>query len=273
MLGDPKAPLTVTEFLDLQCPICARGVEDHAADAGPRLRPHRQGEAARRARCTSSAPDSSRAARVAAGAQQQGKLWPFLEAFYAAQGAGELRLRDRRASCARSPRPPASTPAKALATPTPPRRGRLNAGADADAHGSASTRRRRSPSRAATARRSVIAARRARRARSRRALEQGSSRDEPARRVDRSSRRSGSAIAAYLTVVHYTGGEPVCAIAHGCATVQQSALRGARRGARSRCSALLGYVAHPGRARPRRRARRTRDGVPARSRASGSAPG
>ena len=33
---------------------------------------------------------------MAAGAQQQGKLWPFLEAFYAAQGAGELGLRDRR---------------------------------------------------------------------------------------------------------------------------------------------------------------------------------
>ena len=30
--------------------------------------------------------DSVRAARVAAGAEQQGKLWPFLEAFYAKQG-------------------------------------------------------------------------------------------------------------------------------------------------------------------------------------------
>ena len=33
---------------------------------------------------------------------------------------------------------------------------------------------------------------------------------------------AGLAISAYLTVVHYAGGEPVCAIAHGCATVQQS---------------------------------------------------
>lgn len=32
----------------------------------------------------------------------------------------------------------------------------------------------------------------------------------------------GLAIAAYLTVVHYTGGTPVCAISHGCAVVQQS---------------------------------------------------
>ena len=33
---------------------------------------------------------------------------------------------------------------------------------------------------------------------------------------------AGLAIATYLTVVHYTGSEPVCAIAHGCATVQKS---------------------------------------------------
>ena len=32
----------------------------------------------------------------------------------------------------------------------------------------------------------------------------------------------GLAIAGYLTAVHYAGGEPVCAIAHGCATVQKS---------------------------------------------------
>ena len=33
---------------------------------------------------------------------------------------------------------------------------------------------------------------------------------------------AGLGIAAYLTIVHYAGGEPVCAIAHGCATVQKS---------------------------------------------------
>jgi len=33
---------------------------------------------------------------------------------------------------------------------------------------------------------------------------------------------SGLGIATYLTVVHYAGGEPVCAVAHGCATVQAS---------------------------------------------------
>jgi uncharacterized membrane protein len=32
----------------------------------------------------------------------------------------------------------------------------------------------------------------------------------------------GLAIAAYLTIVHYAGGSPACAIAHGCETVQKS---------------------------------------------------
>ena len=32
----------------------------------------------------------------------------------------------------------------------------------------------------------------------------------------------GLGIATYLTIVHYTGGSPVCAIAHGCETVQKS---------------------------------------------------
>jgi uncharacterized membrane protein len=33
---------------------------------------------------------------------------------------------------------------------------------------------------------------------------------------------AGLGIAGYLTVVHYAGGTPACAIAHGCATVQHS---------------------------------------------------
>jgi uncharacterized membrane protein len=33
---------------------------------------------------------------------------------------------------------------------------------------------------------------------------------------------TGLGIAGYLTVVHYAGGTPACAVAHGCATVQQS---------------------------------------------------
>src|SRR3954452_25295480 len=84
MLGDPKAPVTLTEFVDLQCPICAQTsrtimpsvIDDHVKTGKVKLR----------ARTLSFlGPDSVRAARVAAGAEKQGKLWPFLEAFYAAQ--------------------------------------------------------------------------------------------------------------------------------------------------------------------------------------------
>ena len=32
----------------------------------------------------------------------------------------------------------------------------------------------------------------------------------------------GLAVAAYLTAVHYAGGEPACFIAHGCSVVQSS---------------------------------------------------
>ncbi len=85
VLGDPKAPMTVTEFLDLQCPICAEAskttlptlVNDYV----------RTGKVKLQARTLHFiGADSSRAAQAAAGAQAQGKLWPFVEAFYAAQG-------------------------------------------------------------------------------------------------------------------------------------------------------------------------------------------
>jgi uncharacterized membrane protein len=33
---------------------------------------------------------------------------------------------------------------------------------------------------------------------------------------------AGLAISTYLTIVHFAGADPVCAIAHGCATVQKS---------------------------------------------------
>ncbi len=85
VLGDPDAPLTVTEYVDLQCPVCATAsketlpalIEDYVRTGKVKLEVrtlHFLG------------PDSVRAAAVAAGAEQQGKLWPFLEAFYSAQG-------------------------------------------------------------------------------------------------------------------------------------------------------------------------------------------
>jgi protein-disulfide isomerase len=86
VLGDPKAKITVTEFVDLQCPVCAEAsrqtlptlIDDYV----------RTGKVKLEARTLAFlGPDSDRAARAAGAAQEQGRLWPFLEAFYAAQGA------------------------------------------------------------------------------------------------------------------------------------------------------------------------------------------
>jgi protein-disulfide isomerase len=84
VLGDPKAPLTLTEYVDLQCPICAAASKQTL----PWLVQHyvRTGKAKLQLRTLHFiGPDSVRAAHVAAGAEQQGRLWPFIEAFYAAQ--------------------------------------------------------------------------------------------------------------------------------------------------------------------------------------------
>ena len=85
VLGDPDAPITVTEYVDLQCPICAEA----ARQTLPALIKDyvKTGKVKLQARTLSFlGPDSVRAAKVAAGAQEQGRLWAFLETFYASQG-------------------------------------------------------------------------------------------------------------------------------------------------------------------------------------------
>ena len=52
----------------------------------------------------------------------------------------------------------------------------------------------------------------------------------------------GLGIATYLTIVHYAGGSPVCAIAHGCETVQKSRYAEFA-GVPVAVLGLLGYVA------------------------------
>lgn len=85
VLGNPKAPVTVTEYLDLQCPICAEASKANLPDLIDKY--VRTGKVKLQARTLSFiGPDSVRAAKVAAGAAQQGKLWAFLETFYASQG-------------------------------------------------------------------------------------------------------------------------------------------------------------------------------------------
>jgi protein-disulfide isomerase len=84
VIGSKSAPLTVTEYLDLQCPVCRQAstttvptlVNDYVKTGKIRLQ-------ARTLHFIGA--DSDRAAEVAAGAEKQGKLWPFIEAFYANQ--------------------------------------------------------------------------------------------------------------------------------------------------------------------------------------------
>ena len=85
VLGDPQAPLTVTEYVDLQCPVCARAATTTLpALIRDQVRAGKVKLAVRTLHFLG--PDSERAARVAAGAERQGRLWAFLEAFYARQG-------------------------------------------------------------------------------------------------------------------------------------------------------------------------------------------
>jgi protein-disulfide isomerase len=85
VLGVADAPITVTEYVDLQCPVCAEAAQTVLPDVvNNYVRPGKVKLEARTLHFLG--PDSVRAARVAAGAEQQGKLWPFLEAFYAKQG-------------------------------------------------------------------------------------------------------------------------------------------------------------------------------------------
>jgi protein-disulfide isomerase len=87
-LGSPRAPVTVTEFADLQCPICA----DFARGAEERLiaRDVRAGRVRLVYRSLATVTRdpatfvTQQAAAYAAGAQ--GRAWQFIELFYGDQG-------------------------------------------------------------------------------------------------------------------------------------------------------------------------------------------
>ena len=63
-----------------------------------------------------------------------------------------------------------------------------------------------------------------------------------ARRLSIAVALVGLGIAGYLTVAHYAGAAPVCAVAHGCATVQKSAYADLA-GVPVALLGLLGYAA------------------------------
>jgi protein-disulfide isomerase len=82
--GSSAAKVTVTEYLDLQCPIC----REASTQVIPGLVNNyvKTGKVKLQARTLHFiGNDSTTAALYAAGARQQGKFWKFAEAFYASQ--------------------------------------------------------------------------------------------------------------------------------------------------------------------------------------------
>jgi len=84
-LGDPKAPVRVVEFADLQCPFCrAYTLSTMPSLVKDYVRP---GKVKMEFRSLAFiGPDSVRAARVAQAAAQQNKLWNFVDLAYFNQG-------------------------------------------------------------------------------------------------------------------------------------------------------------------------------------------
>jgi protein-disulfide isomerase len=85
MLGDPRAPATLVEFADLQCPFCAQ----YALGALPGVIRDwvRPGKLRLDLRLVSIiGPDSGKAARLAGAAALQDRLWQLAELFYLNQG-------------------------------------------------------------------------------------------------------------------------------------------------------------------------------------------
>ena len=127
VLGDPDAPITVTEYLDLQCPICAEASKQTL----PTLIDNyvKTGKVKLQARTLSFlGPDSVRAAKFAAGAEQQGKPVGVPGDVLRVAGHRELRLRDRRLPARGRARRPASTPTRRCDfADTPPPRTRSTA--------------------------------------------------------------------------------------------------------------------------------------------------
>jgi protein-disulfide isomerase len=86
VLGDPKAPVTLIEFADMQCPYCGY-VATQGALPSVIDRYVRSGKVKVELHLLSFlGPDSQRAATVAAAASEQDKMWQFSEAFFSNQG-------------------------------------------------------------------------------------------------------------------------------------------------------------------------------------------
>lgn len=84
-LGDPKAPVTLTEFADLQCPFCKQYTEQTFPTVVAKyVRTGKVKLVFRNYAFISG--DSLIAARAAEAAGKQNKLWNFIDVFYNNQG-------------------------------------------------------------------------------------------------------------------------------------------------------------------------------------------
>jgi protein-disulfide isomerase len=84
-LGSPRAPVTMVEFADLQCPFCA----DYQRDVFPTIlkRYVRTGKVRLELRLLRFiGPDSDRLARAAVAAGGQNRMWQFVDLAYQRQG-------------------------------------------------------------------------------------------------------------------------------------------------------------------------------------------
>lgn len=85
-LGDPGAPITLTEYADPQCPFCAAYSEDALPEIVERY--VRPGDVRLELNLlTFIGPDSESAARMAYAASLQDRMWQFTDLFYANQEA------------------------------------------------------------------------------------------------------------------------------------------------------------------------------------------
>jgi protein-disulfide isomerase len=85
-LGNPKAPVTLVEFADLQCPFC----RDYTINTFPTIVAKYVKPGKVKMEFQNYAfigPDSLTAARAAEAAGKQNKLWSFIDVFYNNQGS------------------------------------------------------------------------------------------------------------------------------------------------------------------------------------------
>lgn len=84
-LGDPKAPVSITEFGDLQCPVCASFSEQVMPDLiSQEIAPGNASIEFKNFNIIG--PESVDASKASLAAAEQGRYWQFIELFYANQG-------------------------------------------------------------------------------------------------------------------------------------------------------------------------------------------